>query len=1122
LTVAVQAKARPVVSGARSGAQLALASAVSIVANYVFLLAAGRTLGSDDYGTLAALLGVLAVVLIPAGALQMAVSREISRRLASGDAEGAQAFTRAVLRLSGKATIPLVVVALALALPLNDLLNIHSVGIVVLANTTLATALVSPVAIGVIQGSQRFRALAVTYVAPVVLRLAFFGVLAAAGLRLGGAVLASVLGGLAGTALAFWLIRGQLGGTRVSTWDRREFLRYLGPVAIGLIGIALLTHIDLLIVKARFSGNDAGAYAAASAFARVGFFLPAMILTVLFPRTAARQARGEQTDDILGRSLLATAAFCGGLAVFYAATGVGIVSMSFGRDFAEGGRVLAPFALAIGLFSLANVLVGYHLSRGETRYAWIVAGSVLVQVAVLSIFPTGLHGIVWANVGIGAALVVAHELFVSSSVPALRAGLHRAAVATASVRKALPEAILALLAGTIFVCALFSHVVVHAASTVIGRPGSDSTGTMFWLWQLQHESGFHLLGITHHTLSGAPFGWDEGNGLNLQWLLPYYPGYLAARLFGEVTALNLVVLSGYVLSGVVMYLLVRYLRCSRPVAAWAAVAFVVFPWHLARAEHASLVHIEVLAILVLALVGAAKRPTWLRFGFVGAAALACWLTSGYYGAMAVVTGGAFALGAALASPRGRRLLLVGGTAAAVVGASLLIAIGSYSSGVNRGAGLNRDATDLSIFGLHPQQVLVPAEDNLVLGDRLKSFHDTHVHLGNTTEGATYLGLLTIGLALAWLVIAWRRRTALPPGMRAATAGLTAAFIAGLFFAAPSPVHVFGHSLPMPARLLWAVVPAFRVNARWLALLMTVVLPLAALGLQAASTRLRARKSLALGVVGLAIVFSFFELTSTPAKARFRTSEVSPAYSAVERTPPGILAEYPLGSADLYRLAQRSHGRRLLNGAPAGTEADEARLVLLDPATPGTAEALAFLGVTAIVIHPHAIVDAEVAPRPPVAGGGFRLVGRFPEDTSVWQVTAKPAPALVTLPGGFAPPKLEADHTVGYALVESGGVAPLEVISTVDQLIRLTFTATPPRQARLRVAGAAQEQPFALDGPTQVSVLVQVPRGRSQLLLKTDPAPTSEADAIVISTPRAERATGQAVLRADPLTSDPGF
>ena len=50
--------------------------------------------------------------------------------------------------------------------------------------------------------------------------------------------------------------------------------------------------------------------------------------------------------------------------------------------------MLAPFSVAIGLFSIANILVGYHLSRGETRYAWIVAAGVLVQVAVLILLPT--------------------------------------------------------------------------------------------------------------------------------------------------------------------------------------------------------------------------------------------------------------------------------------------------------------------------------------------------------------------------------------------------------------------------------------------------------------------------------------------------------------------------------------------------------------------------------------------------------------------------------------------------------------------------------------------------------------------------------------------------------------
>jgi O-antigen/teichoic acid export membrane protein len=1118
--------ARPAVSGVRSGVVLGVASGVSIVAAYVFLLAAGRILGSEDYGSLAALLGLLAVVLIPAGALQMAVSREISRRVASEDSAGAARLAYGTLRLSLLGTVPLLVVALALAAPIAHLLHIHSVGLVVLAETTLATALVFPVAMGVLQGLQRFHALAVLYVFPWVMRLVVLGILASAGFRLGGALIATVVGAIAGTGLAIVLIRESLqGGNRLPRDELAAFLRYLKPVAAGLVGIALLTHVDILIVKARFTGDKTGAYAAASAFARVGFFLPATILAVLFPRTAARQARGEETEDILGRSLLVTAAFCGALALFYAAAGVGLVSTTFGPAFAEGGAILGPFALAIGLFSIANVLVGYHLSRGETRYAWIVAAGVVVQVVALALLPSSLRGVVWTNVAIGAGLLAAHELLVGSSAPALRAGLRYGQTTFAGARAVLPELGFVLLGSTVFVCALFWRVVSHLGSTIIGSPGSDSTASVAWFWQARHETGFHLLGMTHHALTGAPFGWDQTNALNIQVFLPYYPTYLIAHVVGDVAAFNLITLAGYVLSGASMYFLVRYLGAGRLVASWAAFVFILFPWHVARAEHASLLHLEVFVLLVLALVAAVKRPSWLRFGYVSLAISACWLTSGYFGAMAVIATVAFAVGATLTSERPNRArVLFGGALAALVPSGLL-ALAAVVSGTNSGAGLQRVAGDLSYYGLRPVELVVPPAGSLFFGDALTSFWSRHTHGSNPTEISAYLGLLTLALGIFWIVTALRRRGSLSLGQSPATVGLVAVFIAGFLFALPSPIHLFGHDVWAPSRVLYAVVPAFRVPSRWDPLLMTVLVPLAALGLERISQHAALRrKQLAAGVVVAAFVISFVELAVHPAEQHFRTVPQPPEYAAVERTPRGILAEYPLGYSDIYRLWQRRHGRPLLNGAPVDTPADAARRVLLDPTEPGTAEDLSLLGVSTIAIHPGAHVDAEVPPRVPVGSDAYKLVGRFADGSSVWQVVAKAAPVFVTLPGGFASPKRTPEGFIGYALVSSAGVGVLELSALSPGTVHLVFDAVDPnnKQRTVRLSDGQREITFTVSGRTRVSVLVAVPRGRTQLLLKTDPAPTSEDDTVVISAPRTARAVGQAQLRPAPLSTDPGF
>jgi len=321
------------------------------------------------------------------------------------------------------------------------------------------------------------------------------------------------------------------------------------------------------------------------------------------------------------------------------------------------------------------------------------------------------------------------------------------------------------------------------------------------------------------------------------------------------------------------------------------------------------------------------------------------------------------------------------------------------------------------------------------------------------------------------------------------------------------------------------VPAFRVLSRWDFLLITALVPLAALGLQTI-WRALARRSVAVAgaVVGIAMIVSFLELALHPAQARFRSVPTPPEYAAVRQTPLGILAEYPLGYSDIFRLWQRVHGRPLVNGAPPGSAADTARLMLLDPTQPGTAEALSLLGVTAVAIHPGAHVDAEVLPRDPAHDKGYKLVGRFADGASVWRVTATPAPAFVTL-AGFAPPRAEQNGRVVYPFVTSGGVGAIGIAAKTAGIVNLVFDARPPPGSRrvLRIADSSEhDRPFTLQGWTRVSVLVQVPRGQSQLLIKTDPPATSEADAIVVSVPRAERATGAPALRAPQISADPGF
>jgi hypothetical protein len=104
------------------------------------------------------------------------------------------------------------------------------------------------------------------------------------------------------------------------------------------------------------------------------------------------------------------------------------------------------------------------------------------------------------------------------------------------------------------------------------------------------------------------------------------------------------------------------------------------------------------------------------------------------------------------------------------------------------------------------------------------------------------------------------------------------------------------------------------------------------------------------------------------------------------------------------------------------------------------------------------------------------------------------------------------------------VGVVQLRATKPTLVRLVFDAEPPAGStrELRLEASGRDRAFTLRGRTRISAAIQLPRGLSQLLVKTDPPATSEADAVLLTTPRAVAANGDADLLAERLSADPGF
>jgi hypothetical protein len=643
-------------------------------------------------------------------------------------------------------------------------------------------------------------------------------------------------------------------------------------------------------------------------------------------------------------------------------------------------------------------------------------------------------------------------------------------------------------------------VTFHLGDRIFGGPG-DSTGTIGGFWEFAHRGGFHLFGSHQNTYTGAPFGWRQGNGINVTSALLYYPLYLGATIGQETAAYNLVVLSGLVFSALAMYVLVRRLGMSIPVAAWGALVYTVFPWHLEKAQgHASLAHLEGFPLLVLASLSWYRRPDLRRALLLAGAIAVLWTTAGYFGVIGFVALTTLLLVAAvmqrarLGARRVVRLFSLGFAPSLLV-VLVVDAMGRLGAGFN-GVATARSVGDLAVYGARPWEFVIPSYRNIVFGGSVSPWLAKHLHGSNFSETSLFVGWLTLLLAIFWIAYALTRRTKLGDQQAFATVALAAIVLVGLVCSLPSPLPHTG--IPMPARFIWQLAPEFRVSSRFIAIVMTGLVPLASFSLEAIRSSLtratnlrRAAPVLAVTVCVVAWLLSYLELAFAPPAITTRLTPPPPEYALVKSAPPGILAEYPLASADQavnsdYVFWQRIHGRPLLNGAPAGTLADEVRETVVDPASPGTAADLAALHVAVIVTRPttYAYSGGSGDPR---LGRGYRLIGRGSDGAQVWRVVARPAPAVAAFDSGFYPPETPPKTPTSRWLGERSGRIELVAAHPGTYVAHFSLNSYGvPRTVRL--IGRNRTLTFTVAGLRTVTVPIRLPSHRSSLTITTLPGP----------------------------------
>lgn len=360
------------------GAALFGGTLAANVLAYGYFLVLSRYLSEADLGAIGTIVNLSLIATVPALGLQLVAARIVARAHADGDEAALSEADGRVIRLGVEIGVVTAVLLAVLSPLVARLLHLDVASVLVLA---VAAAMISVTYAvqGIMQGEERFGALAVVYAVTGATRLASAVLAVVLGQGVLGAVALFTIGWGVTAGIGLLLLpRHQRALSRSST---RDIGRQVVQAVVSTSGLLVLSSFDVLLARHHLTLDQSGSYTIGALFEKAGFWGPAFLSTLFYPRMAVAASR---------RKAIVTA-----LAVTVAVGAAGVLlTLALGDLLVRvaGGAAYAGLAGDIWLFAafgvtlaLVQVLVYAGLAVGDVRLGvvcWVVVGVDVVLIAL--------------------------------------------------------------------------------------------------------------------------------------------------------------------------------------------------------------------------------------------------------------------------------------------------------------------------------------------------------------------------------------------------------------------------------------------------------------------------------------------------------------------------------------------------------------------------------------------------------------------------------------------------------------------------------------------------------------------------------------------------------------------
>lgn len=408
VTAAVRTQMRSGIFG-RGAMSYLIAFAGISVASFVFHIIVSRLLGTTHYGVMGALLGIISLLTVPLGAVQIAVTQAVVDKEVAG-----QSFS--MVRVTWRSFLAscVAMVALAGCAPIIDqFLHIGSPLPIFLVAVWIPLATVSAVLQGALIGEYRFRPVAfASFVGIGLIRLVLGDLMVSAGFGVSGAVAATIFAQAFTMFSLLFSARHELLGHRHASVVRTKMRDTVLSVA-ALAGYTTLIGIDTFLAQHFFPSSQAGKYAAVAVAAHIAFFIPAALVTVAFPQLADGKGANESSRRIFRQTLRVSVVLGVIAAAVMTVLPTLTVRILFGAKYAGAASILGQLSFASVAVGLLILFVYLHLARRSilALTPWI---GVVLAVVLISVFHHSSESVALIM------LIVSVATMVIAGVPALR------------------------------------------------------------------------------------------------------------------------------------------------------------------------------------------------------------------------------------------------------------------------------------------------------------------------------------------------------------------------------------------------------------------------------------------------------------------------------------------------------------------------------------------------------------------------------------------------------------------------------------------------------------------------------------------------------------------------------